>query len=73
MRIDTHSMDGFASAVKHHLISKYGLGCQDESCYVCQRQSRSSCLNRLLPFNHYMHIPLSLIHCFNSALSLLTH
>ena len=33
IRIDTHSVDGFASAVKHHLISKYDMGCQDESCY----------------------------------------
>ena len=40
-RIDTHSMERFASAVKHHLISKYGLECQNESCYVCQRQPRS--------------------------------
>ena len=56
-RIDTHSMEGFASAVKHHLISKYGLECQNESCYICQRQPRSWCVNRLLPVNHYMHIP----------------
>ena len=27
-RIDTHSTDGFASAVKHHLMSKYGMECQ---------------------------------------------
>ena len=56
-RIDTHSMEGFASAVKHHLISKYGLECQNESCYVYQRQPRSWCVNRLLPVNHYVHIP----------------
>ena len=56
-RIDTHSMEGFASAVKHHLISKYGLVCQNESCYVCQCQPRSWCVNRLIPVNHYVHIP----------------
>ena len=39
------------------LISKYGLVCQNESCYVCQRQPRSWCVNRLLPVNHYVHIP----------------
>ena len=31
--------------------------CQDESCYVCQRQPRSWCVNRLLPINQYVHIP----------------
>ena len=51
-RIDTHSMERFASAVKHHLTSKYGLVIQNESCYVCQRQPRSWCVNRLLPVNH---------------------
>ena len=35
------SMDGFVATVKHHLISKYGMECQNESCYVCQRQPRS--------------------------------
>ena len=40
-RIDTHSIEGFASAVKHYLINKYSIECQDESCYVCQRQPRS--------------------------------
>ena len=54
IRIETHSMDRFASAVKHDLISKYGMECQDESCSVCQRQSRSLCVNRLLPVNHYV-------------------
>ena len=78
IRIDTHNMEGFASAVKHHLISKYGLECQNESCYVCQRQPRSWCVNRLLPVNHYVHIPPPPppLHCysvFNSALSSLTH
>ena len=63
-RIDTHSMKGFSSAVKHHLISKYGSECQNESCYVCQPQPRSWCVNRLLPVNHYVHIPPSLILCF---------
>ena len=63
-RIDTNSMDGFACAVKHHLISKYGMECQNESCYVCQRQPRSWCVNRLLLVNHYAHIPPSLILCF---------
>ena len=56
-RIDTHSMDGFASAAKHNLISKYAMECQNASCYVCQRQPRSWCVNRLLPVNHYVHIP----------------
>ena len=70
-RIDTHSMQGSASAVKHHLISKDGLECQHESCYVCQRQPRSWCVNRLLPVNHYVHIPPFIV--FNSALSSLTH
>ena len=56
-RIDAHSVDGFASAVKHYLISKYGMECQNESCYVCQRQPRSWCVNRLLPVNHLVHIP----------------
>ena len=55
-RIDTHSMEGFAFTVKYHLISKYGLVCQNESCYVCQRQPRSWCVNRLLPVNHCVHI-----------------
>ena len=54
-RIDAHSLDGFASAVKHHLISKYGMECQNESCYVCQCQPRSWCVNRLLPVNNYVH------------------
>ena len=40
-RIDTHSMDRFASAIKRHLISKYGMEYQNESCYVCQSQPRS--------------------------------
>ena len=62
-RIDTHSMDRFASAVKHHLITKYGMECQNESCYVCQRQPRSWSVNRLLPVNHYVHMPPSLILC----------
>ena len=62
--IDTHSMDGFVSAVKHHLISKYGMECQNESCYVCQRQPRSWWVNRMLPVNHYVHIPPSMILCF---------
>ena len=66
-RIDAHSMEWFASAVKHHLISKYGLECQNESCYVCQRQPRSWCVNRLLPVNHYVHIPPSLIIFFLTA------
>ena len=39
-RIDTHSIEGFASAVKHYLICKYYMECQDENCYVCQRQPR---------------------------------
>ena len=55
-RIDIHSMDGFASAVKHHSISKYGMECQNESCYVGQRQLCSWCVNRLLPVNHYVHV-----------------
>ena len=42
IRIDTHSMGGFASAVKHHSISRCSMGCQDHSCYVCQRQPRPS-------------------------------
>ena len=71
--IDTHSMDGFASAVKHHLIGKYGMKCQNESCYVCHSQPRSWRVNRLLPFNHYVRIPPSLIFCFNSARRSLTH
>ena len=62
-----HSMDEFASAVIHHLISRYSMECQDQSCYVCQRQSRSWYLNRLLPGNHYL-IPPSSILGFNSAL-----
>ena len=44
-RIDTHSIEGFASAVKHYLISKYFIECQDENCYVCQRQPRSWFVN----------------------------
>ena len=44
-RIDTHSLEGFASAVKHYLISKYSIECQDENCYVCQRQPRSWFVN----------------------------
>ena len=44
-RIDTHSIEGFASAVKHYLISKYSIECQDENCYVCQRQPRSWFVN----------------------------
>ena len=40
-RIDTHSIKGCSSAVKHCLISKYSIECQDESCYVCQRQQCS--------------------------------
>ena len=44
-RIDTHSIEGFASAVKHYLISKYSTECQDENCYVCQRQPRSWFVN----------------------------
>ena len=44
-RIDAHSIEGFASAVKHYLISKYSIECQDESCYVCQRQPRSWFVN----------------------------
>ena len=40
-RIDTHIIEGFASAVKHYLISTYSIECQDENCYVCQRQPRS--------------------------------
>ena len=57
IRIDTHSMDGLASAVKHHLISKYGLQCQDKSYYVYQRNSRPCCVNRLPPVYDYVHIP----------------
>ena len=56
-RVDNHSIDGFSSAVKHHSISKYGMKCQNERCYVCLRQPRSWCVNRLLPVNHYVHIP----------------
>ena len=44
-RIDTHSIEGFASAVKHYLISKYFIERQDENCYVCQRQPRSWFMN----------------------------
>ena len=44
-RIDTHSIEGFASTVKHYLISKYFIECQDESCYVCQRQPRAWFVN----------------------------
>ena len=44
-RIDTHSIEGFASAVKHYLISKYSIEYQDENCYVCQRQPRSWFVN----------------------------
>ena len=33
-RIDTHSMDGIASAVKHHLISKYGSAMKKTSIFV---------------------------------------
>ena len=44
-RIDTHSIEGFASAVKHYLISKYSIECQDENFYVCQRQPRSRFVN----------------------------
>ena len=40
-RIDTHSIEGFASAVKHYMISKYSIECQDDNCCVCQRQPRS--------------------------------
>ena len=43
--IDTHSIEGFASAVKNYLISKYSIECQDENCYVCQRQPRSWFVN----------------------------
>ena len=45
IRIDTHSIEGFASAVKHYLISKYSIECQDENCYICQRQPRSWFVN----------------------------
>ena len=54
--IDTHSMEGFASAVKHHLISRYGMEWPNESCYVCQLQPRSWCVNQLLPVNHTIYI-----------------
>ena len=40
-RIDTQSIEGFASTVKHYLISKYSIECQDENCYVSQHQPRS--------------------------------
>ena len=56
IHVDTHSMDGFASAVKHHLISKYVLECQDESSYSCQRQPHYCLMNKLkliIVIDHY--------------------
>ena len=68
IRIDTHSMDGLAFAVKHHLISKYGMECQDDSFYHvhgvyidCSRLT-TTCI-----------FPLHWYSVFNSALSSLTH
>ena len=58
-RIDTHSKERFASAVKHYLISKYSIECQDESC---QRQPRvwllncSLLVNPLRPNAAFMHL-----------------
>lgn len=37
-RIDTHSINGFASAVKSHLLIAYFAECTDDSCYVCHHQ-----------------------------------
>ena len=46
------------NSIPNHILNhKYGMECQNESCYVCQRQPRSWCVNRLLPVNHYVHIP----------------
>ena len=44
-RIDNHSIERIASAVKHYLISKYSIECQGENCYICQRQPRSWFVN----------------------------
>ena len=37
LRVNTHSIQGFASAVKSYLISLYRFECTDDHCYVCQR------------------------------------
>ena len=43
-RVDTHIMDGIASAVKHHLISKCGMEC---CCYVVVRVVTSVSVNHV--------------------------
>ena len=45
IRSDIHSMEELASAVKHDLISKYSMECQDDSCYICQHRPRSWFVN----------------------------
>ena len=46
IRIDTHRTDWFVSAVKLHLVSKYGMECQDENRPVSQIRAPSGGLSR---------------------------
>ena len=34
----THSIQGFSSAIKSHLLNAYEAECAIQNCYVCQRQ-----------------------------------
>ena len=68
IRIGTHSMGRFASAVKHLQASKCCMEWQDASCYVCQ--PRSWWAHRI-PVNVH-NTPTSTI-CFNNAHWSLSH
>ena len=37
-RVNTHSIQGFSSAIKSHLLNAYEAECAIQNCYVCQRQ-----------------------------------
>ena len=37
-RVNTHSIPGFSSAIKSHLLNAYEAECAVQNCYVCQRQ-----------------------------------
>ena len=65
IRIDTLSIEGFASAVKHYLINKYSIECRR---WELLRLSASTTfmICELLTVNHYVHITPLWILCFNS-------